>query len=267
MINPEREDFGTVEMWLTRDSALSDWQLINARVRYSTHSTRVLFDEAMSIDDVFVPQIASVLQTHLMKVNETAVFSHSEFRAELPTLRLEGLRVLTHKGKEGAASANVRFVRGIGDLNAAFKPPYCGVQQPDPTLEDITVPVLQELLYPALEAFDHILENGLSEEHAKLLTARVKTMRTKRDELSDYIGLLTRYVETMSARKQQGSLPAHADAHKRALELSVQKQIPSQNITWSSQHGVRRGVDSNILHGHIGEVENDKPAARDRFAS
>lgn len=256
MINPDTDDFGTIEMWLTRGSALAEWTLVNARLRYAQHSTRLLFEDTMCINQAFIPEIANLLVSHLEEVHETAVFSHSEFVHDLPTLQLEGLRVLTHMGENGSASANVRFVRAVGDLGAVFLPPYGGSPQPTPDLEDITVPVLQELLYPALEVFDHILEHGLSDDQAKLLTARVKTMRAKRDELSDYITLLTRYVEAMSVRKQS-RLPVQPEAHQQALELSAKTGLPAADIRWSPKEGVVRGMDSDILHAKQNGTRND----------
>lgn len=110
------------------------------------------------------------------------------------------------------------------------------------------VPMLQDLLCPALELIDHILENGLTEQDARVLTARVKIMRAKRDELSDYIALLTRFAN--SAAPQQTAERASTQTPAPALRLDAVHSTPCRAISWTPAAGATRGEMGTVLHGH-----------------
>jgi hypothetical protein len=114
-------------------------------------------------------------------------------------------------------------------------------------LDAITLPVLQDLLRPALEAFDHILDHGLSDSDARVLAARVKTLRGKRDELSDYVALLTRYAEAGARRIAQARPPP---SEQNGFHLSATNALSRRSVTWTAATGSVRGESAAILHGH-----------------
>lgn len=270
-------DSGTLEIWLTRAEPFSTWFLANARARFPKHSTRMMLDAPTPIHEALHPDVCQIIHEHLAHVEDSAVFSHTDFQLQIPNLVMHGLRVLTHVAADGSASASVRIVRTLGDISAVFTPPFGGETVADNSLSDVTAPVLHELLLPALEVFDHILEHGLNDPQAKLLAARVKTMRARRDELSDYIGLLTRYLEcatrpefprladlssqddalTQAVSKgwdiEHAGLPAcppNGSSERATLELSVPTHRHGQDLKWSPRTGMTRGERLGILHGH-----------------
>lgn len=277
-------DSATLEVWLTRTDADADWLMVNARARYAAHSTRMMLDSPAQLHEALHPELAHLLQTKLAHVDNSAVFSQSDFALQLPSVFLHGLRVLTHVAEDGSASASVRIVHTMGNLSAVFSETYGGEIAPERAVSDVTLPVLQELLIPALEVMDHILEKGLNDEQAALLAARVKTMRARRDELSDYISLLTRYMEccarfeelsqpvseadaatgiTSEARGDSGevlSAPAPAalaltgprgpDGERDAMILTAATGRIGQDLSWSPGRGMIRGDRPGILHGH-----------------
>lgn len=239
---------GTVEAWLSRDTADSAWRVVNARLKFPKHGQRLLPDSPAPIEEIFAPEIASLLESHLGTVRETAVFSHSDFSFRLPGLKIDGLRILTRVGQDGSATASIRFVRTVGDLRAMLQSGVFAGDAPSMDLDSLTLPMLQDLLRPALEVVDHILEHGLSDEDARVLTARVKTMRTKRDELSDYIDLLTRYAILPASRGEVPSLAgAKAEAESR---IETHNTLHSRQIEWDPSTGTLRGAGGSILHGH-----------------
>lgn len=244
---------GSIEMWLNFDAADDAWRLINSRLLYKQHAQRMLFDEPKPLEVALAPQVAGCLQTYLSSVRETAVFSDRDLVIDLGELRVRGLRVLTRFDHEGNATANIRLMSTDGEMSAVFAPDFRpGFRPPAPqplpaTVEDVTMPVLQDLLYPALEIFDHILENGLSEENVKVLAARVKTMRAKRDELSDYATLLSRFIEASDARRSS-SLSGADRATARPLKLSTKHPLSVRNKSWDPQNGFQSGENALILH-------------------
>ncbi|MEQ5869570.1 hypothetical protein J4E08_06610 [Sagittula sp. NFXS13] len=233
MNNSPLADSGTLEIWLTRAGPYAQWFLANSRIRYRTHSNRMTLDSPIPIAEVAHREVAILLQERLASVDSSTVFSDSDFRLNLPGLALHGLRVLTHVANDGAASASVRFVHTLGDIDGFFRAPYGGALRSENSVEDMTVPVLHDLLLPALEVFDHILDHGLTDDQAKLLAARVKTMRSRRDELSDYISLLTQYIESARALETM-----HATDTPEALSGSKPPDLPSLGPTLppSEQH-------------------------------
>lgn len=195
MSHPTHSETGGLEFWLTRDGPDGPWKFSYARFRSGHMSTRMAMDSPKALDTALAPAIAEILHSRLWDAQETTVHSESDFAATLPGLEMKGLRVLTRIGPNGSAAASIRFVQTAGDVSAVFANGYRPNATPMDSVETVAAPVLHELLLPALEVFDHILENGLTDRQANLLTARIKTMRAKRDELSDYIALLTRVVE------------------------------------------------------------------------
>lgn len=259
MIGLLPNDSGTIELWLLRTDPDRIWHLANARLRGRMHSNRMVPDTPIPLEDVFQPVIARILLGHLQCVEDTAVFSQSDFQVQLPGLALHGLRVLTHFNRDGHASANVRFVRSVGESSAIFQESYRSDRTMDRSLSDMALPVLQELLCPALEAFDHILEHGLSEQQTELLQARVKTMRSRRDELSDYITLLTRYLETVSKEPGDDGDAVHIELDRdvpvpgivgKNLDIAARGTSRTGTLRWTAKGGTVRGEDLGILHGH-----------------
>lgn len=244
---------GSIEMWLNFDALDKVWRLVNARLLYRHHAQRMLFDAAEPLDVALAPDVAECLEEYL-SVRETAVFSNRDLVIDLGDLRVVGLRVLIRFDGDGNATANIRLMSTDGDMSAVFAPEFRpGFQPPRPepassptTIEDVTMPVLQELLYPALEIFDHILENGLSEENAKVLAARVKTMRAKRDELSDYVALLTRFIEASDAHR---STSISGSEKARPLHLSTRHPLSVRSKSWNPRTGFQSGENALILHG------------------
>lgn len=237
---------GTIEIWLNKNTSDSAWQVVNARLRFPRHGQRILLDTPQPVHEVFAPQVATALQEYLGSATDTAVFSDTDFALELPGLQLSGLRVLTRVAPDGSGTASVRFVRANGDPGLVLHQDLRGKSDRPIDMESVALPVLQDLLYPALEAFDHILEHGLSEKDAKVLAARVKTMRAKRDELSDYISLLTRFIEAGAMRdaNETPKLP------KAPLALSSHHTLTTRDLHWEADKGTVRGEDVSILHGH-----------------
>jgi hypothetical protein len=252
-------DCGTIELWLLRSDPDEIWNLANARLRGRMHSNRMVPDAPVPLEEVFQPVIVQILLGHLQCVEDTAVFSQSDFQVRIPGLALHGLRVLTHFNRDGHASANIRFVRSVGDSSAIFQKSYRTDPAADHSLSDMALPVLQELLCPALEAFDHILEHGLSEQQTELLQARVKTMRSRRDELSDYISLLTRYLEAVGNDPEEDRDALHIGLDRdvpavgsagRNRDIAARVMSRKGTLHWTAKRGMVRGDNLGILHGH-----------------
>ncbi|MGR3367640.1 MAG: hypothetical protein ACU0CC_19950 [Sagittula sp.] len=252
-------DCGTIELWLLRSDPDEIWHLANARLRGRMHSNRMVPDAPVPLEEVFQPVIVQILLGHLQCVEDTAVFSQSDFQVRIPGLALHGLRVLTHFNRDGHASANIRFVRSVGDSSAIFQKSYRTDPAADHSLSDMALPVLQELLCPALEAFDHILEHGLSEQQTELLQARVKTMRSRRDELSDYISLLTRYLEAVGNDPEEDRDALHIGLDRdvpavgsagRNRDIAARVMSRKGTLHWTAKRGMVRGDNLGILHGH-----------------
>ncbi|ODM46312.1 hypothetical protein A9320_06605 [Ruegeria sp. PBVC088] len=234
----------TIEAWLSKSAHGQDWCVVNVRLRHHDHSQRLLLDDPRPLADVFAPELARILDAELAAIKDTAVNSRSGFKLELRQLTLHGLRILTRIDPTGSGTASVRFVRAEGDLCHVLGPGLRCEHETPPNIDDIALPVLCDLLYPALEIFDHILENGLTEADSRVLAARIKTMRAKRDELSDYIGLLSRFIESAPQRR------AAIGQQQRPLSLSSPGTIPSRDIRWDSSGRSVRGEHGAILHGH-----------------
>ncbi|MGP6086695.1 hypothetical protein [Antarctobacter jejuensis] len=236
---------GTVEIWLSRETADADWRVINASLGMPKHRQRLLPNSPSPIQDIFVPKAADVLTHHLNTVSETAVFSKSDFSLTLPGLRIRGLRILSRVAPDGSATASVRFVQTEGELNSLIQPQMrTGATAPPVNIDALTIPVLEDLLRPALEVIDHVLDNGLSEEDARVLAARVKIMRSKRDELADYVSLLTRYTSTMAFH------PSPLLTPEQTIRIEAANNQPSRAISWNPTTGATRGESGSILHGH-----------------
>lgn len=236
---------GSIEMWLNRDEGNRAWHLVNARILHDHHTQRMLFDPDLPLDDALHPLVAQCLTRALERQFETAVLSDRDLVLELGTLRLEGLRVLTRCPPDGTSTASVRFLNSVGDRDAILSDRMRPPRPELPEVDTLVAPVLQELLYPALEVFDHILQNGLSDENARTLAARVKTMRARRDELSDYIALLSKVVSD-SRPPAPGGLPAK----QLPAPFRADDHMASRSLRWSPEAGLSRGLDGGILHGH-----------------
>lgn len=234
----------TIEAWLSKSSHGQDWCVANVRLRHHDYSQRLMLDDPRPLANVFAPELAKVLNAELAAIDKTAVHSRSEFELELPQLTLHGLRILTRIAPNGSGTASIRLVRAERDLCHVLGPGLRCEHESPPEIDDIALPVLSDLLYPALEIFDHILENGLTEADSRVLAARIKTMRAKRDELSDYIGLLSRFIESGPQRR------AAVGRQQRPLSLSAPGAIPSREIRWDSSGRSVRGEHGSILHGH-----------------
>lgn len=283
---------GSLEIWLSRPDDASEWQLLNARMRFTRHSSRMTMDSPVDISNALHPTVAKAVLDRLDGITETAVFSDSEYMGQIPGLALHGLRILTHANTNGSASASVRFVQTLGDMTAVFQPPYHQQTQANDCLDWMTLPVLYELLMPAMEALDHVLDHGLQDDHARALAARVKTMRARRDELSDYISLLTRYIESTQNAKPPAALDSvdHArpkdtpvsrdDTPARPVVQLLQTddarapvRVPAplapvptagnlhaigcngRPLDWSPSAGIVRGDGMGILYGHQAKTD------------
>lgn len=235
---------GSIEMWLNRVEGQTDWLLVNARISHDLHAQRLLLDQPLPLAEALHPLVADCLQRALARQCETAVLSDRDFLLDLGPLRLMGLRILIRCPAQGASTATLRFLDSSGDRDAILAPRMRPGHSPaPPPVDALVAPILQDLLCPALEVFDHILQHGLSEENARALTARVKTMRARRDELSDYIALLTQAVTEAPQPQAAEAPPLPAGWEEQAL-------IASRNLTWSPLSGVTRGQGRGILHGH-----------------
>jgi hypothetical protein len=229
---------GSIEMWLNRDEGQETWLLVNARMAQPLHARRMLLDSPLPLAEALHPLVADCLQRALARQHETAVLSDRDFLLDLGALRLRGLRILTRCPASGPSTATLRFLESCGDREVILAPALQAPRAAPPPVDALLAPVLQDLLCPALEVFDHILQHGLSEENARALAARVKTLRGRRDALSDYIALLSRVVaEAGAAAPQTLGDPAPLGA-------------VAGDLTWSPRSGLSRGDGRGILHGH-----------------
>jgi hypothetical protein len=241
-------DSSPIEIWLHRTTRARGWHVLNARLRLSTHDQTVEPDLPMAPSAVFVPEIADLLETRLGEARDTSVYSHAEYVIDLPLLQLRGLYILTHLSKDGGVAACVRFSNVDGNLGAVFAPALRPLESPQGDLDALILPLLQDLLCPALEVFDHVLENGLSEPNAKVLAARVKTMRAKRDELSDYVTLLTRFAEIDLGTTPRTSSPQSGASS--VMHLTTSHALDCHSVSWNASTGPVRGHSAAALHGH-----------------
>lgn len=188
--------------------------------------------------------LADVLQ----RPQESLIVCLTTCGLSLPGLHLTGLRLMTTFAPDGTAQATARFLRAEGDPSAVLSPAMRGPAPGLAVVEDTALPVLQDLLCPALAIFDHILEHGLSEPDARVLAARLKTMRARRDELSDYIDLLTHVARDRSRRAATPATETPCSTCR--ADVFVPREISVRSVRWSPTHGTVRGEQASILHGH-----------------
>ncbi|SMX38858.1 hypothetical protein [Maliponia aquimaris] len=241
---------GTIDILLQRVSATDPFAISEVCLKRTGHDIVVRPEVSHPLRDTVVTEVAQMLDDHLAAQQESMVLSRALFGLKLPGLTLTGLRLLTRIRKGGAASATVRFLRSEGEPTAILAPHLRGPGPGGNDLDKTALPVLRDLLCPALEVFDHILAHGLSEADARVLAARLKTMRARRDELSDYIELLTGALRSGADRAPD---PWHGRPGDR-IELPEPRDTPVRSISWSPSGGTVRGEQASILHGHHARV-------------
>lgn len=241
---------GTIDVLLQRRAVDLPFLVQEVRLKGPGHETLVRPDTPGPLHDTVVSRIARLLDSHLTTRRASAVLSRSIYGVTLPGLRLTGLRLLTRSRKDGSATATVRFLKAEGDQAAILKPHLRGAAPHHPTIVETALPVLRDLLCPALEVFDHILAHGLSEADARVLAARLKTMRARRDELSDYVELLTG-----ALLSGEGRASPPEDTRTERIELpTTPHDMPVRSISWSPSGGTVRGEQASILHGHHARI-------------
>lgn len=237
---------GIIELQLQRGATCRHFAVHDIRLRRAGSDLHVRPHAPRTLRDALVPEIADMLDGHLRMRQESAVLSRSAYELSLPGLRLGGLRLLSRISKDGSATATVRFLRAEGDPEAILTP---DLRSPVPeriAIEDCALPMLRDLLCPALEVFDHVLMLGFSETDSRVLAARLKTMRARRDELSDYIELLTTAVRAGSDRQGRTG----QDRPGERIELPAVPETAARSLSWSPSGGTVRGEHASILHGH-----------------
>lgn len=246
---PDPADTGSVEVQLYRQVSEPCWRVTCVTLSSQKDERRIQALLPSPLPSMFVPEVATVLEEQLHTVSETSVCNHSELALTLPGLEIQGLCILTQVSTNGDMTACVRFTQTTGDAWVMFLSPLPSDTPMPVNLDAITFSFVQDLLNPALEVVNHILENGLSETDAKVLAARVKTMGAKRDALADYISLLNQYLDPRHAVQEQ------LKTAPKNMSLSSQDAHSHRTITWSASSGPVRGEYLGILHGHHGAVK------------
>lgn len=238
----------SIEVWLMRQPGKVDWLANTTRVKYDRHSRRILFDEPTPIHEAFASSVHALIAAHLDQCFETTVFSNKNFRLAVGDLKLLGLRVLTRIAPDGAASATVRFMSAEGPFQLLLAPAFRTKDVAVSQTADLTAPAISELLYPALQIFDEIVENGCTEENAEILRARLRTLKMRRDELSDYLGLLS----SVSLEKPQyhNGEAELLEANDNRPQVHHSSQSKHMNSNWSTGRGFERQLSSDVLWGH-----------------
>lgn len=238
----------SIEIWLMRQPGEVEWTVNSTRVKLDRHSRRILFDEPTSTQFAFSGSVHALLDAHLNQCFETSVFSNKNFHLEVGELRLRGLRVLTRIAPDGAASATVRFMSADGPFQLFLAPAYRTKDIAVSQVADLTAPAISELLFPALQIFDEIVANGCTEENAELLRARLRTLKMRRDELSDYLGLLSS-VSLEKPRYHNGDVELLESEDNRA-QIHHSRRTNHLDASWSAGGGFERQLTSDVLWDH-----------------
>lgn len=131
------------------------------------HRNRFTFPSHVTIDEVFVDQMAKGLQDCLASLSDrTEVVSLPNISIELPGLSLAKVNLITTKGEDGSLSIILRFKMLLGVISKAFRPEL-GIEDsvPDYT-SHMSALVLTDIVMPMLDLCS-IAENGILKNEAE----------------------------------------------------------------------------------------------------
>lgn len=222
-----------VEIWLANPAGKDSWTISAVRLRMGSFSQAVECGAFTPPDEILADDVAMVLQRHLSRKGTPTRLEMPEVTVQLKGLTLTGLMMEIRADSVGNLTCCARFNEAHGHLPALLRSGLSTAPGVELQIEDVALPAMQELLIPAIEVFDHIMENGLSEQDADVLRARLKTLKSRRDELSDLVSLLTRCCDYGVERK---------------VEANSANGISTTE--WSASEGLERSGAKATLWGH-----------------
>ena len=167
----------------------------------SGYRNRTSFQQAASIDEVFVAAVAAGLGQCLARLSlEKEVVSLPEFKIQAPGLALGGAHILVSEEQGSIISIIIRFKVFLGNLDAVF----CENLRPYPSapahLDKLASEVLFDITLPILNICSASELGQLS--HTEVLANFLDNLSESAEDLKFRGALLRRYIEDLAEGRQ-----------------------------------------------------------------
>ena len=237
----------SLEIMVSRKAGGQDWQVDAVKLGHDAYDHRLELDDGARLQTVFretvARRLAALLDDNLAEGENPGLI------VTLPGVRLHGIS-LEPRDHAGSRGYRLAFLDVEGRAQDILQPQYCNSASDCASLDDVAVRALRDLLYPAIEIFDHIMDNGFNEQNTAILKARLKTLKARRDQLSDFAGLLAGCIEQTVARQP------NMDTAHRDIRVSIASANGVSRMGWTALGGLERQVESGALWGHHGAASD-----------
>lgn len=184
------------------------------------HRNRFTFPQAITVDDVFVAEIAKGVTACLASLSHTTeVVSLPSMTIETPGLSLARAHLITTKGNDGSLSIILRFKMLLGAVTQAFQP-QLGIEDSVPDhASHLSAMVLTDIVMPLLDLCTAAEEGSLTSSSG--FDRFIDTLTERSNDVRFQAELIKRFVATAPGSERPASRPAGIEHNDNQILTST----------------------------------------------